>query len=136
MRVVFATTVLGLCLTACSASHHSARSTQPRPPVAGQTSTSPRGYGTIAGRYYADGGPPPLGYQPPRPIIGTVTVTDVRSHQIYRPRQNAGGYFTLAVPAGTYEVSAWSGNITGAMTKTVTVTAGKTVDADLGIHMT
>jgi hypothetical protein len=103
--------------------------------VTGQTSTSPTRYGTITGRYYADGGPPPLGYQPPRPITGTITVTNARSHQIYRPRQDSGGYFTLVVPVGTYEVAARSDNITGAMTKILTVTAGKTVDADLGIHM-
>lgn len=135
VRVLIASALIGLCVTACSASHQSARSTQPRRPVTGQASIAPTRDGTITGRYYADGGPIPLGYQPARPIVGTITVTNAQSHQVYRARQDSGGYFTVVVPVGTYEVVARSGNIAGAMTKIVTVRADKTADADLGIHM-
>jgi hypothetical protein len=137
VRVVVATVLTGLCVTACSASHHSSRPTQPGPPVTAQTSTAPTQYGTITGRYYADGGPPPLGYQPARPIHGTITVSSAQSHRTYHPRENAGGYFTLVVPVGTYEVTGSTGSAPNAMDAhvTVTVRTGEKVDADLGIHM-
>ena len=95
-------------------------------------------YGTITGRYYSDGGPPP---PPPRkpqshPIAGTITVTNAESHKTYTPRQDSRGYFTLVVPVGTYGVMAEShGGVAPAMTDAVTVTADKTVNADLGIHV-
>jgi hypothetical protein len=90
-------------------------------------------FGTITGRYYADGGPPPPG--PAQPIIGTIAVTNDVSRQTYRPREDSRGHFKVDVPAGTYKVVARSRDIAGPMTKTVTVIAGQTVDADLGIHM-
>ena len=124
-RLVFKTTLDGKHFVLTEAGYRSSM------PVKAPTTS----YGTITGRYYADGGPPPLGYTS-RPIPGTITVTNVRSHQTYRPRENSGGYFTLNVPVGTYEVAARSRNIAGAMTKIVTVPTGQAVDADLGIHMT
>ncbi len=136
MRVLVATALICLCLAACSASYDSTRSNQAGPPLTGQTSSAPTRYGTITGRYYADGGPPPLGYQPARPIAGTVSVTNAESHKTFRPRQDSGGYFTVVVPVGTYAVAARSPTFADAITKIVTVTADETVDADLGIHMT
>jgi hypothetical protein len=123
-RLVFKTTLDGKHFVLTEAGYRSSM------PV--KAPTTP--YGTITGRYYADGGPPPLGYTA-RPILGTITVTDVRSQRTYWPAENSGGYFTLIVPAGTYEVAARSHNIAGAITKIVTVTTGQAVDADLGIHM-
>jgi len=97
----------------------------------------PRPSGRITGRYYIDGGPPPPPGRPPSswPIAGTITVANAGSHKTYQPRQDSGGNFALVVPVGTYGVTAesHSGNFP-AMTDTVTVTANKTVNADLGIH--
>ena len=90
------------------------------------------GHGTITGRYYGDGGPPPP--EPPHPIIGTITVTNMDTLAVYRPREDSRGYFTITVPRGTYEVVARSRDIAGPIIRTVTVAAGNTVDADLGIH--
>ena len=121
-------------LGACSASHHaSARSPAQSLNPTTSTAAAPIAYGTIAGRYYSDGGPPPP--SGPTPIAGTITVSNAESHKTYRPRQDSRGYFTLVVPVGTYGVMAKSSSVAEAMTTTVTVTPGKTVNADLGIHM-
>jgi hypothetical protein len=94
----------------------------------------PSGYGTINGRYYADGGPPPP--QPAHGIVGTITATDRKTRKTFPARSDARGDFTVAVPVGSYEVVARAPGISFPMTKSVTVTAGRTVDVDLAIHMT
>ena len=83
------------------------------------------------------GGPPPPGTVPPaHPIVGTITVTNFKTNETYRPHEDARGYFTVVVPVGTYSVMAESrGGVAAAMTGTVTVTPNRTVNAYLGIHM-
>jgi hypothetical protein len=124
----------------CSSSHHTAPAT---PTTITSTIVHSRfkhdlPVGTITGRYYSDGGPPPphpVIVPPSHPIIGTITVANVESHETYRPREDARGYFSLVVPVGTYGVTAEPrGGLAPTMTDTVTVMQGKTVDADLGIH--
>jgi hypothetical protein len=66
----------------------------------------PSRYGTITGRYYADGGPYPP--QPPHAIAGTITATSAGPRKTYPAREDADGRFTLAVPVGTYTVVARS----------------------------
>jgi len=146
MRFLLASLIV-VASVGCSTSSHGSSATTTRA-VASTTTTIfmcrgcnlPRPYGTITGRYYTDGGPPPppgaTPTQSAHPIIGTITVTNAESHKMYRPRQDSHGYFTLIVPIGTYSVMAESrGGAAAAMTDTVTVTAGKTANADLGIHM-
>jgi hypothetical protein len=123
-------------LGACSASHRaSARRPAQNLNAGTSTASAPTAYGTITGRYYSDGGPPPLSGPPPvTPIAGDITVSNAESHTTYHPRQDSRGYFKVVVPVGTYGVMAESSGVAEAMTTTVTVTPGKTVDADLGIH--
>jgi hypothetical protein len=101
------------------------------------TTAAPIEYGTITGRYYADGGPPPLGSLPPHGLAGKITATNVQSRRAFHPREDARGYFTVVVPVGTYEVVASPSDDVGPMTTrvTVTVSTGNLVHADPGIHM-
>jgi hypothetical protein len=135
----------GLVLVAfvgCSSSHRP--SSAARPTAIASTAATLHArlnhglrYGTITGCYYSDGGPPPLGTVPrAHPIIGIISVTNAESRETYQPREDARGCFTVVAPVGTYDVMAESrGGVAAAMTDTVTVTEGKTVNADLGIHV-
>ena len=134
--------LFGLILLACVGCSDSHRTSSPAPKttIASTTTTfNPLRfdhglrYGAITGRYYAEGGPPPP--EPPRPIMGTITVTNVATHEVFRPREDSGGYFRQSVPPGTYEVAARSRDIAEPMTRTVTVPSGETVSADLVIAM-
>ena len=109
----------------------------PQPLCHGPTGTCPS-FGTITGRYYADGGPLPLGVEPPRGLAGKITMTNLRSHEVFHPRENPRGYFSMVVPVGRYEVVASPGDAVGPMTTRVRVTVirGKPAQGDLGIHMT
>ena len=136
--------IIVLVVVGCSASDH-ASSAATSTTVASTTTTFdmcrgcnlPRPEGTITGRYYADGGPPPLGYLPPRGLSGKITVTNVQSLTTFHPREDARGYFTVVVPIGIYDVVGSPDDAVGPMTARarVTVTTGKPVHADLGIHM-
>jgi hypothetical protein len=141
--------LIALAAVGCSTSHHASSTTSSTTIPSATTTVHPQRlcegptatceYGTITGRYYEDGGalrPPPATVPPPRPIIGAITVTNTESHETYRPRQDALGYFIVEVPAGTYGVMAESprGDF-AAMTDTVTVTGNQTVNADLGINV-
>jgi hypothetical protein len=136
MRLILCA-LIAVAAVGCSTTHHASSAAPPT--TSGSTTTSLyechgcRPIGTITGRYYADGGPFPP--EPPHAIPGTITVTNVATREFWLPGEDARGYFSLAVPPGTYEVVGRSRDIASPTKRTATVAAGKTVNADLGIHM-
>jgi len=86
---------------------------------------------------YSDGGPPPP--QAPTAVLGRIDIELAGTERIVaRPQQDAGGYFHVVLPAGTYEVLGRpSGHFASAtpMIREVVVRAGQVSHVDLGIHM-
>jgi hypothetical protein len=124
MRLGAAISAIVLSTAACSPSHRN----HTNPPI------TIRGSGTLDGHVHAVGGPPP---GQDRPIAGAlVAIRGVTNTKfVLTTTTDARGRFQVAVPSGTYDVTATSFHFSGPLRTSVSVRPSATKDVELTLEM-